>query len=849
MAKVSVRSMIVLTGLISTLASLAGGLVLYFEGKSLIEKTVKELSQSDVSLMDTLLKNNMKKAEETAREVGGHLWALNSTDWDVHDWRNLAKWVAISTVKANSGFYSLGIFIVPKDIQSGEYVAEMAWYDKPQDKNLSYIYATGRPEIRQCMPGSAPPTEICINQFLLDDFADVGVSYDYNSSVVSSSLKVHHLNPTVDHWWNGQYTWVTLSNTSVWYAQFDYFPPNTVNTTFLADKEIVVTTYIDFYNWELDFGLLNTPADMVAVAWNSIDRESSTVLASNVRVPNACMPVLVQERSRRCVLNLSSFPESIGSAVGVIERSRDFGFRKVSVSGGQAWVRGSMLYSPIKTFDDTDNSLGEIALVWMRDVSDVEDQINSALYFFIVFLCIVVLFDIAMGLTEYFLLARPLSALSLATKLINSMELDDAEDVIRSVPLSLTCFTKHPFLQIQEVHHLTEGLRTAVKSLKEYKAFLPQSLFAVDAEQVKHKTMYHSVQASTAENPLQPPDKSGSDTSYNDGPATTLAMRLHSFSRSSSMTYTQRVSFSLSLETVRAAVLTIRLAHLDGGGPAKVGPVLSSLEAILQETRGVIHPIPTTALDTVTMSWNATAPCTGSSERAANTALRAKASIKYHFMSVSYGVCKAGYIGNKKQKAFCISGPLVVAAEGVGLSASELSVQLERPVIACCGTAQTVIRTNFKTVCIDVIKLIGNNSTTVWEILGAVGTSANQEWLYNEHFTATHPLETFFTKLLRTPASTALSTLVDTALEEAIAADPLVRHVMQRVRACYPNKYGACPLTLHRLAVLDDTSYGVLESTLPHRQEEVPNAVGAHSDSTDAPIHQERAAPSLQFQP
>ena len=140
-------------------------------------------------------------------------------------------------------------------------------------------------------------------------------------------------------------------------------------------------------------------------------------------------------------------------------------FKRISTHNGAYWINRFVIFEQEKGKD----SLATLNLVWFRAVGTVEDQMTQALIMFVTFVSVVFVFDVMIGILEITLLARPLRQLSQAMIPLDVMDLDKAE--------ALASFGIESSLGISEVDRLRVGFLHAIKNLKEYKTFIPQSLF------------------------------------------------------------------------------------------------------------------------------------------------------------------------------------------------------------------------------------------------------------------------------------------------------------------------------------------------------------------------------------
>eukprot|EP00756_Hemistasia_phaeocysticola_P018899 Hpha_TRINITY_DN15627_c1_g1::TRINITY_DN15627_c1_g1_i1::g.98593::m.98593 len=107
-----------------------------------------------------------------------------------------------------------------------------------------------------------------------------------------------------------------------------------------------------------------------------------------------------------------------------------------------------------------------INLLWMLDTATRNDQVTQSLLQFIMIVALVCAFDMLLLLVEVFKLAAPLRVVADAALLIDTMQLEQMDGLLRRVD--------HSRLILSDVHRAVQALRFAVSSLRVYRDFLPQ---------------------------------------------------------------------------------------------------------------------------------------------------------------------------------------------------------------------------------------------------------------------------------------------------------------------------------------------------------------------------------------
>eukprot|EP00755_Sulcionema_specki_P024055 Sspe_Gene.80372::Locus_50723_Transcript_1_2_Confidence_0.875_Length_521::g.80372::m.80372 len=140
--RVPVKLLVVVTGILSTAASFAGGIILYFEGLALLERTIEEGSISDRSAVSTVLNDSLLLAMETA-ELQGHVlqkWTSLHTGGQpaIADW----AFPTLFYQTWSTDLYGMQIQLVPlvNTSTNTSLLQSISWYDVLADGTREYIY-------------------------------------------------------------------------------------------------------------------------------------------------------------------------------------------------------------------------------------------------------------------------------------------------------------------------------------------------------------------------------------------------------------------------------------------------------------------------------------------------------------------------------------------------------------------------------------------------------------------------------------------------------------------------------------------------------------------------------------
>ena len=176
-----------------------------------------------------------------------------------------------------------------------------------------------------------------------------------------------------------------------------------------------------------------------------------------------------------CLRYIKDLPFYIQEVHHELNRTQNEHFKKISTRDGDYWINRFIVFEKSKH-----DLLATLNLIWFRGVETVDGQMTDALLRFVIFVIVVLLFDVIIGCFEILLLARPLRRLSSAMIPLDVMDLDKASE-IASVGYHL--------FQMSEVATVQHGFLRAIENLKEYKAFIPQALF--EKEDITHDPLIY----------------------------------------------------------------------------------------------------------------------------------------------------------------------------------------------------------------------------------------------------------------------------------------------------------------------------------------------------------------------
>eukprot|EP01064_Diplonema_japonicum_P037091 TRINITY_DN8605_c0_g1_i1.p1 TRINITY_DN8605_c0_g1~~TRINITY_DN8605_c0_g1_i1.p1 ORF type:complete len:1002 (+),score=81.10 TRINITY_DN8605_c0_g1_i1:75-3080(+) len=446
--KISAKWLIIVMGCISTGASLAGGLIMYYEALDILEKTVKDLGRADVQSLAQEMGQWFGDTSDTLLKYHDVLTRYDKFNGNSTEFESYLRETMVAEVYRDRTISTLGLRGYHRTTQEIFYLA--CWYDVLRQPvgGKSYVWADHFSGTTARAYNVNPATALVNRTSQL---------YDINLNVRNDTVFTDH--PLGTRIWKDQQIWF-VDNPG--FVPYNYIP-------FLMTFELPNHSVLDEYNLILAVDMMtdqwgdlldnhSTPASIVITQVNK--GQDSSVLTGNfleTRVNASKLnpsPVVVRDLGvfSDLIMTLES------KQPDVVERASNY------------WMMKSRIYEQ-QPADD----MASIYLMWFRSVNSINSQMNRALWMLIAFVLGIFLFDTSLGIGEVLLIAQPLAILADTTVPMTKFDLDAAERIIASSRTS-NCFS------IKEVTHVREGIEFALESLQEYKTFLPRTIFYSESD-------------------------------------------------------------------------------------------------------------------------------------------------------------------------------------------------------------------------------------------------------------------------------------------------------------------------------------------------------------------------------
>eukprot|EP01063_Lacrimia_lanifica_P028032 TRINITY_DN4015_c0_g4_i1.p1 TRINITY_DN4015_c0_g4~~TRINITY_DN4015_c0_g4_i1.p1 ORF type:complete len:1113 (+),score=266.42 TRINITY_DN4015_c0_g4_i1:69-3407(+) len=504
--KLPITVVIALAMVTSSSASIAGGLVMYFESLKSLEATVEETSVTELACVAekiTDLVYGLIDEEETAANMlyaEGTLPVGSTRD----DWASYVRRTAWSAMTAKREVEGLGVVLYPKadSLNDGAY---MCMWAEPMQDGTRALAMGFPPKANVTFNATDSSYEMAVPTYYIHP-ENGSVAYDktawhytWNAGTYLSFLGSYNSSedqylkledgygfgpePTRHHRVIGQRhrpagVWTSFDGVIFAYSVWDriYAPPPPPHPWSNHAAVLLFGMY--------DYASLSVPLEELKkkqpdTTLVMYDDESRYVYASTTGRPFldvACYKQKMEEEGghaieAQCFFQVDTMPEEV---IGVYNAFKDWErktgaapgnarshFMKTSAGGTEMFARQQYLYQ-------------SNYLLWLRPTSTVQDEINAALYLLVLFSVLVFLFDLFLAILEYIFVARPMMDLSNAIAAIGSMDTKRADR-------HLAAHSDRRFM-LKEVYRLVSGMTDTIVKLNEYRSYLPDASLEAAAE-------------------------------------------------------------------------------------------------------------------------------------------------------------------------------------------------------------------------------------------------------------------------------------------------------------------------------------------------------------------------------
>eukprot|EP00755_Sulcionema_specki_P031399 Sspe_Gene.96591::Locus_69471_Transcript_1_1_Confidence_1.000_Length_892::g.96591::m.96591 len=271
---VPAKLLVIATGFISSVASLGGGLLLYFEGLSLLEHTVREGAKSDLATTSTVLLQTMQLPKKMADKYRfllmnpkeGRRWETpHQLSQDLLPFQTLDVYT--------TGIYGLGLQLVSAVNPAGNAtgMVDFVWYDVLEDGSREYIhghYNTTLYNYSADCPGYctlcyAVHPETAEYKYFAYRYSDPGANALAEGSPLSESLRGWESSPV--SFWMHPAVWYAYDGTPALYLTYVAGMPPRESPSVLRGMQAVTMGFVSTTHWTEQFADIESTVTMVVV--------------------------------------------------------------------------------------------------------------------------------------------------------------------------------------------------------------------------------------------------------------------------------------------------------------------------------------------------------------------------------------------------------------------------------------------------------------------------------------------------------------------------------------------------------------------------------------------------------
>eukprot|EP00756_Hemistasia_phaeocysticola_P002839 Hpha_TRINITY_DN11917_c1_g1::TRINITY_DN11917_c1_g1_i1::g.20592::m.20592 len=466
---VPVTVLLVIAALFSSFVSVGGGMLLYFESLSAIEDTVREVAASETFLASSQLRRYFEEAER-ARDFANDLFFSWRELATYEDLQRYAKELQFSYTKSTPFIQGMQV-VVTNTSDPDQNMYQGVWWDPLTDKTAiannfgsrrQYVSAYILPYQSNDCKGSDPVTRSCVIAHSVNP-----ASGEYIHNVYNFSRRRFDAADSHEWSWYPLQAWKSSDGTPYWYAPLKLVTEEYIPGHPLFGGGTEMTIWSIFFEWRSDLLAINPTGEIYVL--DMLNGMQGIVLVHSKRDLISC-----GDRENtfndlndpdECTLELRDLDEGTRERISSVNDSAAGSFHEA----GGWWVQRAVVFEG----GPGDRLAGRLDLVWMRSKSSVRDRVLRSLVYFVVFICIVLVFDLSILTLEVLQISVPLRKITAALIHLETMSTDKVLEGLEGGGGAV---------QVSEVHTLRDRLRYAVERLVEFRRYLPVSLLASAAD-------------------------------------------------------------------------------------------------------------------------------------------------------------------------------------------------------------------------------------------------------------------------------------------------------------------------------------------------------------------------------
>eukprot|EP00754_Rhynchopus_humris_P031136 Rhum_TRINITY_DN15316_c1_g1::Rhum_TRINITY_DN15316_c1_g1_i8::g.151075::m.151075 len=679
---IPILAVITVATVLSSAASLGGGLMMYFEGLRSLRESVKTTSASEVQLLESEVLGVFKRTVNYGSTVKTFLWSTERLPpgTDSQEAADIARVLFHSEVVHSNGllYYIAYGGILPGEPQQKNNTYTVVWGDVRRDGVRELVFGEYGPYLPNMTRVQNPHNPLKYDvlaalAYPLDTKSGVKKSFAYawnwgtnlpayvnlTASINGGSVTL----PAEPRGWIDPAATVEDAFGATWYGP-SRFPASdgfvsAYMTLFLAlPAPPPPHPWSKFRYFPLVTGFLTQSLSTPFVEYKKgqpdahamlIERspKGNYVYASTTGaqiVPERCQGAnytesLALSGKDGCHLQLSDMSLELQDAYAYLADKAFGDFHTTSLNGAAHFLRRQAV-------------VHDWEIVWIKSTAAVDSEVQKALRLLIMFTLLVLLFDLVIAVSEVFFIALPLAAVARTVGHVGEMRIEQASCVL------------HEMLQrrvmLREMVTVVSGLMEATQRLEEFRTFMPTAVLGKD-----------DGSSSSGEDPSTPQSRSpssGGRTSVRSAPKSSGKNSCSSISSRTDLhaeATRQAVSLALHVVSRNIGVLLVNcVGWARSGDMSDPARLVASHEKLVEHVMGVCSGrkglLDSFSGDRILMAWNAAQRCADTAARLASSALAVSA---YKTMKLSsaftYGRGFCGTLGTSTLRRFSIVSDLV----------------------------------------------------------------------------------------------------------------------------------------------------------------------------------------------
>ena len=649
--------------LVSTCASMGGGLVMYFESLASLEATVETTSKSEVEGLENTLKRLLVLTTYTADSV--RAFHYNNEVVSSHDPRVVSNQTRAFTFSNTKSMHlgGAGYVLVPYDIADGSGVYSFVWKEPLKEKGKfhyvhgehhKYLNHTEGLEYFPVNHSADPPvpTRMMVHTNLLDEGTgevDEWV-YDWNGVSYLTEMLPRDYDPrdgvpppgwdaglsqAVGHKWRPPAAWRSADGSVFTFSGYDsvHVPPPAPHP-WSKYRAVLVASTLMYLPWQVDLDDYKARNAETTVAL--VDAKLRIVFASTTgrSMIDRCMTTrnsFSVTSPLSCATRVDEIP-SLKKAFDdlVNEDVYEGTFRTMTLDGEEHFVRRSATFHQ------------DLFLLWYRPKSTVQGKVQEALVVLIIFTALVFVFDLLVSTLEVVFIAQPMRQLSAAIQNVSNFETESATAAISRYD--------NAHVVIKEINSLMVGMLFTIQRLEEFRTFMPQSVVPGQQDEAEESAGQSVTSLSDGSSPVSRMS-SVSQTVSATAPATVntpaTVLGLHLTSKDVGLLYVNALGWDTRQDSEGVLRASNALAAYVLGCVAQHSGVLDNFSG-----------------DRYLIGWNTARRTCSPATAACNTALRMSAGqggvCAFRLScAIAFGPAKVGNVGTAQLRRFSVITPLI----------------------------------------------------------------------------------------------------------------------------------------------------------------------------------------------